>query len=496
MLQDHLGFLTLNTKIRHGVFIPKYYNPEILERLNKLRQTHYLVDIERLISNKELSVLAGNEIGKMAYGTGEIPFVRTSDISNWEIKTDPKQGVGQEIYNKFSARQGVKQGDIFFVRDGTYLIGQSCMIMRSDLPCLFQSHILRFRVPDQAQINRYLFLALMNTPIAKAQIRSRQFTADIIDTVGNRYNEIILTVPKEPKTQKEITADIQRVVEGRAELREVIRRIPFWAQGLTKDADEPIPEMEEKMDDLHGNPGFLLKYQSAQGPIFIPKYYNPDIETALSNLEKTHELVVLADLIKQRVVSWKTGVEIGKMAYGTGPIPFIRTSDIANWELKADPKQSVSEDIYDQYQKKLDVQSQDIFVVRDGTYLVGTSCIVNKHDTKLLYCGGMYKLRVENKAELDPWMMLALLNAPIVRRQMRAKQFTRDIIDTLGKRLFEIVIPIPKDRKLREQIASRTRETMDNRVRLRNEIRQICLKAEGFDSISTYGEESINTAIG
>ena len=39
------------------------------------------------------------------------------------------------------------------------------------------------------------------------------------------------------------------------------------------------------------------------------------------------------------ILSADTGVEIGKMAYGTGDIPFVRTSDLAQWEIKRDPKQ-------------------------------------------------------------------------------------------------------------------------------------------------------------
>jgi type I restriction enzyme M protein len=30
----------------------------------------------------------------------------------------------------------------------------------------------------------------------------------------------------------------------------------------------------------------------------------------------------------------------------TGPVPFIWTSDLSNWELKADPKHGVSEELY------------------------------------------------------------------------------------------------------------------------------------------------------
>jgi len=205
-------------------------------------------------------------------------------------------------------------------------------------------------------------------------------------------------------------------------------------------------------------------------------------------------IVRLGDLCKggkDAVLSWETGIEIGKMAYGTGDIPFIRTSDISNWELKGDPKQAVSEEIY--MANRQDVKTGDIFVVRDGTYLVGTSCILTEKDTRILYCGGLYKLRVEKPKELDPYLLLALLNAPIVRRQMRSKQFTRDIIDTLGKRLFEVLLPIPKDEKLRSAIAQETREVIETRAKLRDRTKEIALEVEGLDKISEEDIEALET---
>lgn len=216
--------------------------------------------------------------------------------------------------------------------------------------------------------------------------------------------------------------------------------------------------------------------------IFIPKYYDPELEADLDALRHTHDLVSLGDLCKRGVISWETGIEIGKMAYGTGDIPFVRTSDISNWELKGDPKQNVSEEIYEA--NKQDVRAGDILVVRDGTYLVGVSCILTEKDTRILYCGGLYKFRVEKPEQLDPFLLLALLNAPIVRRQMRAKQFTRDIIDTLGKRIFEVVLPIPKDASTCERIAKETREVIETRARLRDRTKEIALEVEGVERIS------------
>ena len=223
--------------------------------------------------------------------------------------------------------------------------------------------------------------------------------------------------------------------------------------------------------------GFKTRISALKRDNFIAKYYDPKLQADLKALSKTHELVSLEQLIEAKILSWSTGIEVGKMAYGTGKISFVRTSDISNWELKGDPKQGVSEAIYED--NKQDVQPHDIFVVRDGTYLVGSSAILTEQDTKILYCGGMYKLRVRQPEKLDPFLLLALLNTPIVRRQMRSKQFTRDIIDTLGKRLFEVVLPLPKDAKLRQRIADETREVIETRASLRDRAKAIALEIEG-----------------
>jgi hypothetical protein len=84
-----------------------------------------------------------------------------------------------------------------------------------------------------------------------------------------------------------------------------------------------------------------------------------------------------------------------------------------------------------------------------------------------LYCGGIIKLRVLGD-QINPFLFYALLNLPFVRRQMRNKQFTRDVIDTLGKRLTEVVLPIPKDRRVRDQIATE----VETRLAKRNELRK------------------------
>ncbi len=487
--QDHTGFKMTLGAIRRGVFLPRYYNPEITARLADLRKTHDLVVLGELLAKKYIQAATGDEIGKMAYGTGTIPFVRTSDVSNGELKTDAKQGVSEDIYATYGPSQDVRAGDILFVRDGTYLIGQVALVTESDLPLLYQSHLLKFRVAQDSPLSTWLLLACLSSPIVKRQIRAKQFTADIIDTVGDRFRELVLPVPKDKALAAQISREVKELVTERSRLRDKIRKIPYWVQGYIKTLDEAIPDGAVAEVVEHGNPGFVRALSSLRNNVFMPRYYDPELEADVTALGGSHRLESLAKLVKDGVLTWDTGIEVGKMAYGTGDIPFIRTSDISNWELKGDPKQNISEEIYKD--NKQDVRSGDIFVVRDGTYLVGISCILTEKDTKILYCGGLYKLRIEKPEKMDPYLLLALLNAPIVRRQMRAKQFTRDIIDTLGKRLFEVLLPIPKDAGVCDRIAKETRDVIETRAKLRDRTKEIALEIEGLDRASAEDIEAL-----
>jgi restriction endonuclease S subunit len=414
-----------------------------------------------------VSIKSGNEIGKMAYGTGDIPFIRTSDIFNWELKADPKQGVSEEIYQSLKDKQDVKDGDILFVRDGTYLIGTSCLLTAADTKILYQSHISKIRVLKKSVIDPYLLLAALSSPICMRQIRAKQFTADIIDTLGKRIFEIVIPIPKKESLCKEIITRTRYVIERRAHFK-------VEMQSLINQLVEDVRSTPEKeLKSLERSYGFTMNLAALQSEIMVPKYYDPGLEKELNDLKRTHDLTTIDELAKLGTISIATGHEVGKMAYGTGDIPFIRTSDISNWELKTDPKQGLSEKIYTVYKDKQDLRAEDIFVVRDGTYLVGTSCLLTGHDTKVVYCGGIYRIRVKKKEELDPYLLFGLLNTGVVKRQMRSKQFTRDVIDTLGKRLYEVQLPIPRDKLKSTKIAAQIKRLILEKEQLRQEQREI-----------------------
>lgn len=55
------------------------------------------------------------------------------------------------------------------------------------------------------------------------QIQSNRFTQDIIDTLVNRINELILPIPKDKKLKEKVINDVKTAIHARAKASESSR---------------------------------------------------------------------------------------------------------------------------------------------------------------------------------------------------------------------------------------------------------------------------------
>lgn len=222
----------------------------------------------------------------------------------------------------------------------------------------------------------------------------------------------------------------------------------------------------------HGHLGISVPRERL-GLNLAPRAFEFDAETEVERFAKTHEIVAFGDLVKEGVLSLSTGDEVGKLAYGTGDIPFVRTSDISNWEVKLDPKHCVSEEVYERFKARQDVRPNDILMVRDGTYLIGTCAIITEYDLPMLYQSHIYKIRVEDTARVNPFLLLAALNSEFVQRQIKSFCVSQDIIDSLGDKIHQVRLALPKSKESRRRIASLVEKVIRDRI----EARELARKA-------------------
>lgn len=194
-------------------FVPRYYDKVALDETGR-----EFITIGELAEKGEIAIKKGHEVGSEAYGTGDIPFVRTSDINNYEISIDPTKSVSDEIYEKFCRSQKLASGDILMINDGRYRIGKTAILTSATARCVVQSHIRIISVDKSCRFDPYELLYMLNMPSVQRQIRNLVFVQSTLGSLGSRIKELRLPLPSRDVAWSERVSRFRALIEGRAEL--------------------------------------------------------------------------------------------------------------------------------------------------------------------------------------------------------------------------------------------------------------------------------------
>jgi len=178
--------------------VPRYYDRKtdlLLERDAK-RLDAKIMSLEEMIQKGWVSIRKGHEVGSEAYGSGDIPFVRTSDISNFEVSIDPTKSVSDEVFQSVRLEQNLRPGTILMVVDGRYRIGRCAILHDFNYKCIAQSHLRIISVNDEAPFTAFELLYLLSLGSVQRDIRSLVFIQSTLGSLGSRIKEIKIPVPR------------------------------------------------------------------------------------------------------------------------------------------------------------------------------------------------------------------------------------------------------------------------------------------------------------
>ncbi len=231
---------------------------------------------------------------------------------------------------------------------------------------------------------------------------------------------------------------------------------------------------------------FKLNQNQIKNNIFIPYYYT-GVEKPLKALEENDDfqLISIGELIKKGIIYTKNkdflprGDEIGSQVYGLGSIPFIRTSEINNWEINLNSHKKTSEEVYNQFKNKQNIEIGDILLVKDGgPNLIGKTAFITNLDTKIIIQSHIYQIKtLANDENIDSYLILHLLNLEIVQKQISAITFIQGTIATIGNRIMDVKLPIPSDLNKRKEISKYIKEIIDNKRSIRKKINELSINS-------------------
>ncbi|KUZ16063.1 hypothetical protein WI69_07105 [Burkholderia diffusa] len=178
----------------------------------------------------------------------------------------------------------------------------------------------------------------------------------------------------------------------------------------------------------------------------------------------------LRELVQEKLVSIRKGHEVGSDAYGTGDIPFVRTSDLSNFEISTDPTKSVSEQTYSEYAPQQQLSAGDLLMVVDGRYRIGTTAMLTEHNSRCVVQSHLRIISLLQHERLDPYELLFALSLPSVKLRLRSLVFIQSTLGTLGTRLLELRIPVLHGEGAWTPRVAKFRETLRRRAELLAEL--------------------------
>ena len=217
------------------ILVPRYYrakqNPVVLQ------PDRIGIAVSDLIDDGTIKAWDGHgSPSSTEKGSGDIPYIRVSDIVNWELYRNPVSGVSQDVFDKFTRNKALpRAGDVIFVRRGSYRIGTVAMASPRDTNVVLTRELLTLRVnPDNPHgITAAYLLALMSSEIVQQQIPDYVFYDTTMPTIGDRWKNLVLPVHVSEGDIDHTSQQVDIAIKSKWEAQDMVDKLRNEIGGLT-----------------------------------------------------------------------------------------------------------------------------------------------------------------------------------------------------------------------------------------------------------------------
>ncbi|MPY01318.1 restriction endonuclease subunit M [Salinivibrio sp. VYel4] len=204
-----------------NVYVPRYYWQQKeyeLEREAKEKKCS-MISIGELIEKGVIKSFDGHGSPESENkGKGDVPYVRVKDIVNWEIYKDPTSSIPRSVYDRMvSSKKELEEGDILYVRRGSYRIGSVAMVSPFDTEVLLTREILVLRVnPDNCLgMTPYYLLYLLSHWVTQEQAKNKILIETTLPNIADRWSELRLPIHNDENKIKEVSDKIKSAIDAK-----------------------------------------------------------------------------------------------------------------------------------------------------------------------------------------------------------------------------------------------------------------------------------------
>lgn len=417
-----------------------YYLGEILNKTLSRFETH---PISYFCKSIRKGIF---DLNSKLYRNEGVPFVRISNLMSYTL--DEKGMVYIPIENhRNESKTILVPGDLALSKIGKYL-GKIAQIPLRYNEVNISQNIIGVAFNCEKYLRKYVFLYL-TTPLAINQIIR----------VSKQHNQNKLTLPDIRELRIPLLSNER--MKYYAKKVDELAKLDDESFKLIKKAQELFYEkLDINFNGLQKELSFDTNLKDIrEESFFSPEYSNPLYRDSLAAMSK-FELIPL-----NRLVDTFKGSEVGSHNYNLytdkidSDIPFIRTSDIVNYEVDNYPDFFISDEIFQELNQHL--QPLDIVFSKDGS--IGNVAIITDAD-KVIISSGFSVLRTKKDSEIDPYYIFCSLSLPEIGHYQAKKRtvIASTIPHLRPDHLLKIQIPI-LPRNIRAEISSILKEAFQKK---------------------------------
>nr|VFJ98258.1 MAG: type I restriction enzyme M protein [Candidatus Kentron sp. H]VFJ98396.1 MAG: type I restriction enzyme M protein [Candidatus Kentron sp. H]VFK03528.1 MAG: type I restriction enzyme M protein [Candidatus Kentron sp. H] len=226
--------------------------------------------------------------------------------------------------------------------------------------------------------------------------------------------------------------------------------------------------------------------QAKKAGVLVASYFwrKPYLDSLSRFARENHcELVSLLDLIDEGELTCESGHGSPKGQFkGKGHVPYIKVSDIKNWRINENPKYFIPEEEAMRLRGNKTLKPFDLVMPTRASKNIGLVGVIMPWQTHVVLTKEIVVIRCAREGRISPWLLLVMMSLRVVNDQFRYLVQMQTNREDLGKRFFELLIPIPTNQTIRNKWEENAKNFFLAQVKAREEYEKLLsnLSAEQF----------------
>lgn len=371
-------FITNPIHINTSSFYPRNYDPLFLLVKSKLKNFQNLEDMLREPLRGGATPPAYLFYPKHEKG---IPFVKTSAITRHFINMNDLHNINEDFHKTIIKRSITKPYDVIYSMTGKFM-GKAalCPPTIKELNMSQNSVVLRTKTP---LISAFITIFL-NSEINKIQVKG-QYSITKQKYINQGKIAKLKVIPMLKEYENTLEDYINAIETYYSSLKQITDTIENFNNEL-------IP-ISKGYNDKHYC--YMLKPDAITKKILLPTTYRVDFQNAISKFDTYDKSFLEMDRVRK-------GDEVGSSNYQDEGTPFIKTSDIINFDVDYEPDCYCPSSLINELNQ--DIRKGDIIFTKDGK--IGEVAIIEE-DANIVISSGFIKYRPKDENERY-WLFLLL----------------------------------------------------------------------------------------